>query len=392
MLLEPTPDQVAFRHEVRDYFNGMMTPWLRDATETDDPEICALYREWVRKVGADGWLCPTWPEEYGGRGLTPVEQLIYFDETQRLRVPVPFLTTTTVGPTIMQFGTEAQKAHFLPRILAGEVLFAIGYSEPGAGTDLAGLTTRAVREGDEFVVNGQKMWTSLIHVADYVWLATRTDPDVPKHKGISILVVPTTDPGFTWTRVDTIGGGLTSATYYTDIRVPVTNVIGEIDGGWRLITNQLNAERIALASAGQLERRLEEVMAWSRETTLPDGRRVIDQPRVARVLARITAQLSYLRLMNWNVAHEATIGDISPVDASAMKVYGSELFIEAYRSLAEIVGPRSIVGGGEVGSLIGGELEDEMGRSLILTFGGGVNEIQRGIIATLGLGMPRPPR
>lgn len=392
MRLEPTAEQDAFREEVRTYFRGVMEPWLRSAVEDDSPGVAERYKEWIHRVGKDGWLCPTWPTEWGGRDLSPVEQLIYFDETQRQRVPIPFLTTTTVGPTIMQFGTDAQKQEFLPRILAGEVLFSIGYSEPGAGTDLASLTTRAERDGDHFVVTGQKMWTSLIHVADYVWLACRTNPDVPKHKGISILLVPTDDPGFSYQKVDTMGGGFTSATHYDGIRVPVDNVVGEIDGGWRLITNQLNAERISLASAGQLQRRLDEVTAWARSTTLADGRRVIDQPRVQRALAKVTAQVAPLRLMNWQVADEAVHGDISPVSASTMKVYGSELFIEAYRALAEVVGSRAMVRADEPGAILGAELEDEMSRSLILTFGGGVNEIQRGIITALGLGMPRPRR
>lgn len=392
MRLSPTPAQEAFRTEVRDYFTSVVTDDVRAAVADDAEEARDTYRAFVRKVGADGWLTPTWPTEWGGRGLSPIEQLIFFDETQRLRVPMPFLTTNTVGPTIMRYGTDEQKEAILPRIRAGGILFSIGYSEPDAGTDLASLRTRAEPAGDDLVVNGQKMWTSLVHVADYIWLAVRTDPDAPKHEGISILLVPTDADGFSWTRVDTIGGGLTSATYFEDVAVPRDAVVGELNGGWRLITAQLNAERIALASAGQLQRRLDETTRFARDARLADGRRLIDEAWVQRILAEVTAELSYLRLLNWKVAWEATQDGISATDASTMKVYGSELFVRAYRRLAEITGPRAIVTHGQPDVALGGELEDEMRRSLILTFGGGTNEIQRSIIATLGLGMPRPPR
>ena len=391
MRLALTAEQEAFRDEVRSYFGALITPDLRVELDRDDPDSPA-YREFVRQLGADGWLCPTWPVEYGGRGLTPIEQFVFFDETQRLRVPMPFLTTNTVGPTIQAYGTEEQKQEFLPRILAGDCLFSIGYSEPGAGTDLASLTTRAVREGDEWVINGQKMWTSIIHRADYVWLACRTDPDAPKHKGISILIVPTDADGFSWTEVDTIGGGLTSATYYEDVRVPVDNCVGGVNNGWTLMTAQLNQERIALSSSGVIERRLTEVIRWARSASAGDGGRVIDVDWVQRRLAEVRARLAALRMLNWKVAWEYSQGSIAPADASTMKVYGSHFYIDAYRALMEVVGTASTMTAAASGAVLQGELEEEMRRSIILTFGGGTNEIQRDIIATLGLGMPRPPR
>jgi len=391
MRLALTAEQEAFRDEVRGYFGTLITPELRDELDRDEVDSPA-YRDFVKQLGADGWLCPTWPTEYGGRGLSPVEQFVFFDETQRLRVPMPFLTTNTVGPTIQAFGTEAQKADWLPRILAGDCLFSIGYSEPAAGTDLASLTTRAVREGDEWVINGQKMWTSIIHRADYVWLAARTDPDAPKHKGISIIIVPTTAEGFSWTILDTIGGGITSATYYTDVRVPVDNCVGGVNNGWQLMTAQLNQERIALSSSGVIQRRLEEVIRWAGQATAADGSRVIDVDWVQRRLAEVKARLAALRLLNWKVAWEYSQGSIAPADASIMKVYGSHFYIDAYRALMEVVGSASTMTADAPGAVLHGELEEEMRRSIILTFGGGTNEIQRDIIATLGLGMPRPPR
>jgi 3-oxocholest-4-en-26-oyl-CoA dehydrogenase alpha subunit len=391
MRLALTREQEDFRAEVRDYFIATFTPAVARRVERDPVDIPA-YRDLLRRFGADGWLCPTWPVELGGRGLTPVEQFIFFDETQRLRVPLPFLSTNTVGPTIAAFGSEEQKQTYLPRILRGECLFSIGYSEPGSGTDLASLTTRAVRDGDHWVITGQKMWTSLVDRADYVWLACRTDPDAPRHKGISIVIVPTDADGFSWTKVDTIGGGLTAATYYEDVRVPVANTVGEIHGGWRLMTSQLNHERIALAASGPIQRRLDEVRRWAQQTKLADGRRVIDQEWVQRNLAEVRARLEALRLLNWKVAWEASRGAIAPEDASAMKVYGSELSIETWRLLMEVVGPAAPLSPEDPMAVLAGELDEEMRRAGIVTFCGGTNEIQRDIIATMGLGMPRSPR
>ena len=391
MHLALTPEQEVFRTQVREYMSGVMTPEIRDMQMRYELDT-ETYRALIRRIGADGWLCVSWPQEYGGRGLSELEQFLYYDEVQRLGVPIPFLSTNTVGPTIMRYGTPEQKADLLPKILRGDIHFSIGYSEPEAGTDLASLKTRAVRDGDTYVINGQKMWTSLVNHADYIWLACRTDPDAPRHKGISIVMVPTDAPGFSWTRVNTMGGGLTSATYYEDVRVPVANRIGDEHAGWTLMTNQLNAERIALSSSGVVQRRLTEVRRWAQETKLADGRRVIDQEWVQLNLARVRAKLEYLRLLNYKVAWSASAERLDPAEASAMKVYGSEFYIEAYRLLMEVVGSNATVKKGSPGEVLQGDLEIAIRAAPILTFGGGTNEVQRDIIATLGLGMPRSPR
>ena len=391
MHLALTPQQEDFRLQVRRYFEGVMTPDIRDKQMRYDLDA-ETYKALIRRIGADGWLCVSWPQEYGGRDLSEVEQFLFYDETQRLGVPLPFLTTNTVGPTIMRFGTDEQKNRYLPQILRGELHFSIGYSEPEAGTDLASLRTRAVRDGDSYVINGQKMWTSLVDRADYVWLAARTDQDAPKHKGISMFIVPTSAEGFSWNRVDTMGGGLTSATYYADVRVPAGNLVGGENDGWRLMTSQLNAERIALSPSGVVERRLTEVRRWAQNTKLADGRRVIDQEWVQLNLARVRAKLEFLRLLNWKVAWSASEGRLDPAEASAMKVFGSEFFIEAWRLLMEVVGPDAVVRKGFAGEALEGDLEIAIRAAPILTFGGGTNEIQRDLIATLGLGMPRSPR
>ena len=231
-----------------------------------------------------------------------MDGLIFNDEAAIANVPVPFLTINSVAPTIMAFGTEEQKKFFLPKIAAGELHFAIGYSEPGAGTDLAALRTTAVRDGDDYVINGQKMWTSLIAYADYVWLAVRTNPEAKKHRGISMLIVPTTAEGFSWTPVHTMAGVDTSATYYQDVRVPTTSLVGEENGGWKLVTNQLNHERVALVSAQPIFVALNGVREWAQNTKDIHGNRLIDSEWVQLNLARVHAKAEVLKLINWELA------------------------------------------------------------------------------------------
>jgi alkylation response protein AidB-like acyl-CoA dehydrogenase len=390
MFIAYTPEQDRLRQELRDYFATLMTPERRAALASGgDYGDGEVYKQVVRQMGRDGWLTLSWPEQYGGRGASMMEQLIFTDEAAIAGAPVPFLTINTVGPTIMRFGTDEQRAFFLPKIASGELHFAIGYSEPGAGTDLASLRTRAVRDGDEWVINGQKMWTSLIQYADYVWLACRTDPDAPRHKGLSMIVVPTNADGFSWTPVRTMSGPTTSATSYSDVRVPVTALVGEQNKGWPLITNQLNHERVALTSAAPVTTALREVREWAQQTKLADGRRVIDQEWVQVHLGRIHARLQFLRLMNWRIASGS---DVGPGDASATKVFGTEFATEAYRLLTEILGANGYVRSGSPAAVLHGRVERMARSSLILTFGGGTNEVQRDIIAGVGLRLPASGR
>ena len=386
MQVALSDDQVKLRDELRAYFADMMTPDV-EAAMSNGEGGGRLYRELVLKIGSDGWLGIGWPKEYGGQGRSAIEQFIFFDEAQRAGAPVPFLTINTVGPTIMQYGTAEQKAAFLPSILRGEVHFSIGYSEPNAGTDLASLRTSAVFDGDEWVIDGSKLWTSLVQDADYVWLAARTDPDALKHKGLSILIVPTTAEGFSWTPVHTMAGPTTSATYYQDVRIPTSALVGEENRGWSLITNQLNHERVALTSAAPVQTALREVREWAQRTKLPGGDRVIDQEWVRLHLARVHAKVEFLKLMNWRIAWGVRESP-RPADASATKVFGTEFATEAYRLLMEVLGANAVVRQGSPGALLHGRIERMHRSSLILTFGGGTNEVQRDIIAAVGLGLP----
>jgi len=386
MRVALTHEQEQLRDELRAYFAGMMTPEV-EAAMSNGEGGGSLYRELVLRLGRDGWLGIGWPREYGGQGRSAIEQFIFFDEAQRAGAPVPFLTINTVGPTIMQYGTDEQRAAFLPGILRGEVHFSIGYSEPDAGTDLAALRTSALFDGDEWVINGSKLWTSLVQDADYVWLAARTDPEARKHRGISIFIVPTSVPGFRFSPIQTIGEATTNATFYEGVRVPHSALVGEVNQGWSLITNQLNLERVALCAPGGVQRIFEDVCDWARSTRLTDGRRVVDQEWARLNLARVHAGLEFLKLINWKVAWALTRGQISPSDASVTKVFGTEFYCQAYRLMLEVLGQAGAIKRRSPEAILRGRLERAYRGTLILTFGGGTNEIQRDLISVFGLGM-----
>ena len=391
MYIDLTPEQKTLRTTLRNYFDQLMTPERKAGTR--GMEGGNVYRETIRQIGKDGWLGVGWPKEFGGGGMTMIEQMIFLEEQRRSGAPFPFVTVSTVGPALMEHGTEEQKAEFLPRILQGECHFSIGYSEPEAGTDLASLTTAAVRDGDDWVINGTKMFTSGANDTDYIWLAARTDADAPKHKGISIIIVPADTPGFSASLIHTVGGSATAMSYYENVRVPVANTVGGINGGWKLITTQLNHERIGLAAFGSAAfSRTERVIEWARDTDSPDGGKVIDLPWVQHNLAECYARIEAMKLLNWRMAAQIESGFVNPADASAVKIYGTETVIEVYRMLQEIVGPASLVDVNSPGAQINGELEVEARMCQINTFGGGVNEVQREIVSMAGLRMPRVPR
>ncbi len=397
MFLDYTDEQRALRTELREYFAALMTPQVREALGPPG-EGSPEYRDVVRQIGADGWLGIGWPKEYGGQGRGELDQFIFFDEVQRAGAPFPFVTVNTVGPTIMAYGSDEQKQQFLPGILNGDINFAIGYTEPEAGTDLASLRTRAIDDGDEWVINGNKVFTSGANQADYIWLACRTDADAPKHKGISIIIVPTSSPGFKCTPIVTVGSVVTQASYYDDVRVPKGNVVGDVNAGWRLITNQLNHERVGLAALGGTTHRLyDRMVEWCRDTPSGDGTpgsegRMLDVAWVQMDLAKAHAKLEAMKLLNWRMAAAVASGTLTPTDASAVKVFGVETQIDAYRLFLGILGAVGYLPEGSAGAALQGDVE-RMGRSAqINTFGGGVVEVLREIVATTGLGMVRSGR
>ena len=393
MHLDFTSEQQELRKEIRGYFDGLFTPELRAALDAEWDECGGpVFRKVVGMMGRDGWLGVGWPKEYGGQGRTALEQLIFWDEVYRARAPLHIIPVNTIGPALMTSGSDEQKKKYLPLILRGELFFGVGYTEASAGTDLASLQTKAVREGDEYVIDGQKIYTTHAHDADYIWLAARTDPEAKKHKGLSIFLVPTDAPGFSVTPIYTLGGERTNATYYESVRVPVANRVGEENEGWKLITNQLNHERITLACPGLADRLLDEVWGWAMRTETPDGGRMIDEAWVQANLAKVYAKMEALKVMNWHSAWSISAGVPDMAEASAIKVMGTEFFVECYQLLMEIVGTAGVIREGEEGAIFGGVLEKAARTAATYTFGGGVNEVQRDIIAMAGLLMPRARR
>lgn len=393
MHLRSSPEITELREELRSYFAALLTDevraGLREEGEKGGPVLAAT----MRQMGADGWLGIGWPTEYGGQGRGPEAQFVFYDEAYRADAPIPMITMTTVGPTLMTHGTQEQKDYFLPKILAGELIFSIGYTEPEAGTDLASLSTRAVRDGDDYVINGSKVFTSGGDGADWIWLAARTDPDAPKHQGISLILVPTSDPGFSATPIHTVGGFSTTATYYDNVRVPLTNVVGKENEGWRMITTQLNHERVGLAAfSGICEGLLDDVTEWVRDQKTAAGAPLAGEAWVRQLMATSTARLRAMRLMNWKLVETTARGDLDPGSASAAKVFATETVIDVYRSLLEVVGSGAA-------RITDGPWRFDTGRLALMnlgaqinTFGGGVAEVQREIVAWTTLGMARKAR
>ncbi|MFV2175743.1 acyl-CoA dehydrogenase family protein [Actinomadura sp. LOL_016] len=390
MFIDLTDEQKKLRAELREYFRNCLTAEQAEAIRADP--FGEAYMEHTRRLGRDGMLGVALPKEYGGRGFGPVEQTIFANEIAWAEVTYPLITLNSVAPTILQYGSDAHKEYFIPRILAGECHFAIGYSEPGAGTDLAALRTTAVRDGDHYLVNGQKIFTSGAQHADYVWLAARTDPDAKKHKGISMLIVDCKDPGFSWTPIITMDGRHhTNSTYFQDIRVPADMLIGGENKGWDLIVNQLNHERVTLGPAGNIGHTYDRFEHWARTTTGPDGRPLIEEPAVRRAVGRVYAYLRVNELLNWQVAANQDLGWLGAADASAMKIYGSERMQDVGRVIGDVLARYGDPGDPATADFVD-RLDEGVKGALVLTFGGGVNEIQRELISMIGLGLPRAPR
>lgn len=391
MNIELTPQQKALQQEVREYMKTVMTPELLQEMKDDElkegggPE----FRKQYARMGADGWIGLSWSKELGGKEMSHIEQYIFTDEVVRSGFAYPFLTTEAVTPVIAANANDEVREEVVGGVKQGKVVIAIGYSEPGAGTDLASLKTKAVKDGDEWVINGQKMWTSLANYADYVWLAARTDPDESKkHKGLTMFLIPTDNPGFSVTPVHTLGVR-TNATYYNDVRIPDKYRVGEVNGGWKLITGQLNIERLSLFTHGQVDSLYQDVCEWAAETDAPGGGKVIELPWVQHNLAKTRKGLEVVKLICWKQAWAMDQGPLDMASASMAKTYCSEFFVELYRLLLEVMGAAGAIAADSPGAVIKGRIEFRWRVGSILTFGGGTNEIQRDIIAMAGLWMPR---
>jgi hypothetical protein len=377
-------DVQEFRAQFARYLDVATTPELLEEVRGGDAWGGVRTKAFWRKLGADGYFGMGWPTEYGGGGKSPLYLHAFNYEMNYRRLPVPVVTINTVAPTLMRIGSEQQKQEYLPGILRAEIEFSIGYTEPEAGTDLASLQTRAVRDGDVYVVNGQKMFTSGAHHADYVWLAVRTDPDAPKHRGISILIVPLSAEGVEVRPMQVMGGGRTNLTFYNDVRVPVSALVGEENLGWRYMTTQLDFERVAISPVPHIERvfdwlceqyRNGEAGAWTQAT-----------------LARAAADLSVLKVMDLKLAAMVANGEVPVYEASLLKVLSNELRVALCGEALQMAGAGGLIRHGSPGAisdLFGETIERQMRDSATNLFGGGSNDIQRDIIGFYGLGLPR---
>ena len=390
MKIELTKNQQKLKDELKEYFSALLNKEL--LSEMSDPQFFEgggpEFKKALKIMGQDGWIGLSWPKEFGGKEFTPIEQYIFVEEIMRTGFPFPFLTTESVGPMIAQYGSDWAKETIAKSILRGETIFAIGYSEPNAGTDLASLKTQALPDKEGFKINGQKIWTSLANYADYIWLAARTNNEVKKHKGISMFIVPTDDDGFSYTPIQTLGDVTTNMTYYDDIYVSKDNLVGELNSGWNLITSQLNLERLALVNHGPVDELYHQLLSLAKSTKVDSTNVLSDIDWVKSNFAKIYSGLETLKLICWKQVWGMENNVLSMTDASLAKIYGSEYFIEAYRMMIEIFGELSIIRDDSL-SILNSRLERMYRTASILTFGGGTNEVQRDIISMAGLLMPR---
>ncbi len=388
MDFELDGEQRAWVAEVRQFLHQNVTPALRaemaeHGLEYQGGELSAFRR----KIGEKGWFGLNWPEEYGGLGMTATHQHLLMSEFEYAGVPGPDLTVTSVAPMIMRHGTEQNKKEFLPGIAKGDIIFALGYSEPNSGTDLASLRTRAVRDGDEWVINGSKIWNSGAQRSTHEWLCVRTDPDAPRHRGISVIVVPIDTPGVEIHPLYAWSGYRTNETFLRDVRVPVTNLIGELNMGWTYITGALDLERGALTNAGDLRRALDDLIALA-STLSRDGSVPADDPAFRRRLAQAEADVEVAKLMGYEAASLLDSGRIPSVEVSVEKIFTSELRQRIADLAIDVLGPDGLLAHRSPEAPLNGFFERLYRVSPLMRFGGGTNEVLRDVIAQRGHGMP----
>jgi alkylation response protein AidB-like acyl-CoA dehydrogenase len=383
------PEQLEFLAELRGYLDGL-DPELIESTRAeniDDPMQPREHgRRFLRRLGADGRLGVSWPREYGGLGRTPIEQWLFAEELYDRRLPNGNLTLNATGPTLMLLGSAEQKAEFLPMILAGDMEVAIGYSEPDAGSDLAALRTRAVRDGDVYVVNGQKIWTTGASVATHFWLATRTGTPEARHHGLTLFLTRMNQPGITITPIITQGGERTNAVFLDNVRIPVSERIGGENEGWAAITAALNFERMFYHNEPRWE--LRQLAGWARDAGLLEGDDA-EAGGLAEVLGEHAVDVEICRLFAQRGARMLSEGHVPYAEASVNKVWWGELRQRICSTGLDLIGEDGAIATGSPYAPAHGHLEHGLRSSPVWRFGGGTNEIQLDIIARRGLGMPR---
>jgi alkylation response protein AidB-like acyl-CoA dehydrogenase len=380
------PELLAFRDELTEFIRAWRTPELLEEYRQSHGGRGPLTAKFQDALLERGWMRMCWPVEYGGLGRDPLYQFVFIETMEYWGMPYGNLTYTSIAPALLRHGSDAQKKKYLPGIWSGEYRFAIGYSEPNAGTDLAALRTRAVRDGAGWIISGQKIWTSLAETATHVWLAARTDPDVPRHQGISLFIVPIDAPGVTIRPLWTLAGGRTNETFYDAVRVGDDALVGKPGDGWGIVMHALNHERVGLAPTGNLAR-LYDTLVDELRARRPE---LLADPAVRRRLAELLLALARQRALATKNAFTISRGGIAPAEASMAKISGSELRYELTNTALDLLGRAGALMR-DSGPLApaDGRLESTWRISPILRFGGGTNEVQRTIIATRGLGMPR---
>ncbi|MET0700866.1 MAG: acyl-CoA dehydrogenase family protein [Mycobacterium sp.] len=388
MDFELDAEQTAWLAEVRAFLEQNVTPQLQAELAEHDLEFrggeLTAFR---RKLGEKGWFGLNWPVEYGGLGLSAVHQHLMVSEFEYWGVPGPDLTVTSVAPMIMRHGTEQNKKEFLPPIARGEMVCAVGYSEPEAGTDLASLRTRAVLDGDEWVITGTKIWNSGAQRSTHEWLCVRTDPDEPRHRGISVIIVPIDHPGVEIRPLIAWSGYRTNEVFFRDVRVPVGNLIGEVNRGWQYITGALDLERGALTNAGDLRRAVEELKTLSRQP-VRDGSVPAAGPAFRRRLAQAEADVEIATLMGYEASSMLANGVIPSVEVSVEKVFTSELRQRIADLAIDLLGPDGLLAHRSAGAPQAGKFERLYRAAPLMRFGGGANEVLRDVIAQRGHRMP----
>ena len=384
--------QLRWREDIREFLrlnvnDELLAERARHGSEQPGPAT----HEFRRLMGERGWFGLNWPTEYGGLGLGPVYQHILVNELEYWRVPGLDLTVTSVAPMIMRYGTEHNRNEFLPMIARGEMRAAVGYSEPDAGTDLASLRTSARLVGSEWVINGSKIWNSLAHMSTHEWLCVRTDPSAPKHKGISVIIVPIVCAGVEIRPLITWPDFRTNEAFFTDVRVPETNLIGEVNQGWRYITGALDLERGALTNAGDLRRAVDELAQVAR-LPLPDGRRPADDPQVCRSIARLDAEVEIAVLMGLEASSQLAEGDIPTVTVTAEKIFTSELRQRIADLAITTLGMGGTLAPDDPRAPLNGFFQKLYRSAPLMRFGAGTNEVLRDVIAQRGHGLPRRDR
>jgi alkylation response protein AidB-like acyl-CoA dehydrogenase len=384
-----TPEQQAWRREVREWLVGELGPDY-EGGDFETPEGRAEIKQFIKKLGRRGWLVMGWPTEYGGGGKTMIEQMIFNEEYAYWRAPYVGPGVHFVGPALILHGTEEQKRQHLPAIANHEVMWCQGFSEPGTGSDLASLQTRAVEDGDEFVVNGSKIWTSFGHYADWCWLAVRTNPDAPKHRGISLLMVDMKSPGITVSPIiDMAGRHHLNQTFFDDVRVPRANLVGPKDMGWYVMTTTLDFERSLVAGSATARRTLEDLVAYAKETLGPDGQPLAKDPVIAAKLAQLAIDIEVAKLFAYATVSVQMHGGVPNKEGSLSKLWSTELTQRLYDVGLQVIGPYAPLRQGSKWAAMKGKLIDLRLLATSATIAGGTSEIQRNIIATRGLGMPR---